>query len=107
MKTGWTRTQVVRLCIAALTSLGPGVLAHAQSGSSLPERIEAVMNRPEFAHSTFGIEFYSLDKGTVLYKLNPDKLLVPGSTTKLLTEGTVLELLGRSEERRVGKECRA
>src|SRR5256885_9707793 len=52
------------------------------------------MSRPEFAHSTFGIEFYSLDSGKVLYQLNPDKLLVPGSTTKLLTEGTVLELLG-------------
>src|SRR2546430_16963983 len=52
------------------------------------------MSRPEFAHSTFGVEFYSLDSGKVLYQLNSDKLMVPGSTTKLLTEGTVLELLG-------------
>jgi PBP4 family serine-type D-alanyl-D-alanine carboxypeptidase len=66
----------------------------AQSATPLAERIQAVMARPEFAHSTFGIEFYSLDTGKVLYQLNPDKLLVPGSTTKLVTEGTVLQLLG-------------
>jgi N-acyl-D-amino-acid deacylase len=67
---------------------------NSQAASTLERRIQAVMSRPEFAHSTFGIEFYSLDSGKVLYQLNPDKLLVPGSTTKLLTEGTILELLG-------------
>lgn len=60
----------------------------------LPERIQAIMNRPEFTHSSFGIEFYSLDRGQIVYQHNPDKLMVPGSTTKLLTEGTLLELLG-------------
>lgn len=69
-------------------------MAYAQAPSNLSARIQAVMNRPEFAHSTFGIEFYSLDTAKVLYQFNPDKLMVPGSTTKLLTEGTVLELLG-------------
>ena len=57
-------------------------------------RIQAITSRPEFAHSTFGFEFYSLDRGKITYQLNADKLMVPGSTTKLVTEGTVLELLG-------------
>ena len=65
-----------------------------QNSSPLPDRIQATMARPEFAHSSFGIEFYSLDKGKVVYQFNPDKLMVPGSTTKLLTEGTLLQLLG-------------
>ncbi|HET9306619.1 MAG TPA: D-alanyl-D-alanine carboxypeptidase/D-alanyl-D-alanine-endopeptidase, partial [Candidatus Sulfotelmatobacter sp.] len=65
-----------------------------QKVTDLPERIHAVMNRPEFAHSTFGVEFYSLDRRQIIFQHNPDKLMVPGSTTKLLTEGTVLELLG-------------
>jgi PBP4 family serine-type D-alanyl-D-alanine carboxypeptidase len=52
------------------------------------------MSRPEFAHSNFGIEFYSLDTGKVLYSLNAAKMFVPASTTKLLTEGTVLAKLG-------------
>ena len=52
------------------------------------------MSRPEFAHSSFGVEFYSLDNSKLIYQLNADKLMVPGSTTKLLTEGAMLELLG-------------
>jgi N-acyl-D-amino-acid deacylase len=85
-----------RLCpyIAMLLVLFAGEAVYSQSASSLQSRIQAVMSRPEFAHSTFGIEFYSLDSGKVFYQVNPEKLLVPGSTTKLLTEGSVLELLG-------------
>src|SRR5207249_8765021 len=49
---------------------------------------------PEFAHANFGIEFYSLDTGKILYSLNADKLFVPASTTKILTEGTLLAKLG-------------
>src|SRR5437016_14461312 len=66
----------------------------AQFPPALEQRIKKIMSRPEFAHSRFGIEFYSLDTGKVLYELNSQQLFVPGSTTKLFTEGTALELLG-------------
>jgi D-alanyl-D-alanine carboxypeptidase/D-alanyl-D-alanine-endopeptidase (penicillin-binding protein 4) len=52
------------------------------------------MNRPEFAHASFGIEFYSLDAGRAVYAVNEKRLFVPGSTTKLLTEGALLASLG-------------
>src|SRR5919108_2613380 len=82
-------------CVVLISALfWSAVATNSQSASTLEQRIQAVMSRPEFAHSTFGVEFYSLDSGKVLYRFNPDKLLVPGSTTKLLTEGTILELLG-------------
>jgi len=68
--------------------------ARAQSENSLAQRIQKVVSRPEFAHANFGIEFYSLDTGKVVYALNSDKLFVPASTTKTLTEGTVLAKLG-------------
>src|SRR5882757_8858945 len=68
--------------------------SHAQSESSLSQRIQKVISRPEFAHANFGIEFYSLDTGKVVYALNADKLFVPASTTKILTEGTLLATLG-------------
>ncbi len=68
--------------------------ALAQAPDSLDARIQKVMARPEFARSNFGIEFYDLDAGKVVYALNADKLFVPASTTKLLTEGTVLASLG-------------
>ena len=66
----------------------------AQSESSLSQRIQKVISRPEFAHANFGIEFYSLDSGKVVYALNADKLFVPASTTKILTEGALLAKLG-------------
>ena len=66
----------------------------AQPPSALAERIQAVMSRPEFAHSNFGIEFFDVQTGQVLHALNADKLFVPASTTKLLTEGAVLVKLG-------------
>src|SRR5260370_1727396 len=68
--------------------------ARAQSESTLAERIQKVIKRPEFAHANFGIEFYSLDTGKVVYAFNADKLFVPASTTKILTEGTLLAKLG-------------
>ena len=68
--------------------------ASAQTSTTLAERIQKVISRPEFARANFGIKFVSLDTGKVLYSLNANKLFVPASTTKLLTEGTVLAKLG-------------
>src|SRR6266849_2878500 len=66
----------------------------AQSSPKLGERIQKIVDRPEFRHANFGIEFYSLDEHRPVFTLNADKLFHPGSTTKLVTEGTGLELLG-------------
>jgi PBP4 family serine-type D-alanyl-D-alanine carboxypeptidase len=89
-KTQSLRALAIGTCLAG--AFGSGLFA--QSDATLDQRIKKVTSRPEFAHSRFGIEFYSLDTGTVVYELNAQQLFVPGSTTKLLTEGTALELLG-------------
>ncbi len=85
--------QFLRWVVVALLCGLPSMLS-SQSPSALEERIQAVMSRVEFKHSTFGIEIYSFDTGKVLYQQNADQLRVPGSTTKLVTEGAVLESLG-------------
>jgi len=83
----------VAFCLLiAITITSPR--AAAQSSNALRERIQTVMSRPEFAHSNFGIEFFDMQTGQVLYALNADKVFVPASTTKLLTEGAVLAKLG-------------
>jgi D-alanyl-D-alanine carboxypeptidase/D-alanyl-D-alanine-endopeptidase (penicillin-binding protein 4) len=61
---------------------------------SLAARVQKIMERPEFARANFGIEFYTLDTGKVVYAHDANKLFVPASTTKLLTEGTLLAKLG-------------
>jgi N-acyl-D-amino-acid deacylase len=81
------------LCLAIFVIAAPRPLG-AQSTASLADRIQKVMDRPEFAHANFGIEFYALETGKVVYSLNANKLFVPASTTKTLTEGTVLAKLG-------------
>ena len=59
----WLRWLVVSiLCWSSST-------VSSQSASTLAERIQSVMSRSEFRHSTFGIEIYSLDSGKVLPEL--------------------------------------
>ncbi|HJZ65154.1 MAG TPA: D-alanyl-D-alanine carboxypeptidase, partial [Candidatus Acidoferrum sp.] len=61
---------------------------------ALATRIQKVMDRPEFARANFGIEFFDLATGKVVYEHDARKLFVPASTTKLLSEGTLLAKLG-------------
>jgi PBP4 family serine-type D-alanyl-D-alanine carboxypeptidase len=61
----------------------------------LDQRIQAVMDRPEFRHALWGIEFYDLTTRMPVYSVNAERLFVPGSSTKLLTTGMSLELFGR------------
>src|SRR5262245_22691941 len=79
--------------LLSLLLLANAPLSSAQS-TPLAQRIQSIMDRAEFRHALFGIEFYSLDTGKPIYRVNADKLFTPGSTTKLLTEGTALGLLG-------------
>jgi PBP4 family serine-type D-alanyl-D-alanine carboxypeptidase len=78
------------ICLAFAVSS----LTLAQTHATFEKRVKAIMNRPEYRHSRFGMELYSIDQGKVLYAWNPQELFIPGSTTKILTVGTALELLG-------------
>src|SRR5260370_34176929 len=88
------RNAGIRIATAVPLLVACGDSTGAQAPDSLEAHIQKVMGRPEFARSNFGIEFYDLETGKVVYSLNADKLFVPASTTKLLTEGTVLAKLG-------------
>jgi len=81
---------------AALLVLALAQTLAAQSApkAKLADRIQSVMDRPEFKHAMFGIEIWSLDDKKPVYALNADKLFVSASTTKLVTTGAALELLG-------------
>ena len=75
------RAAVVFLLAVSVTGVAPRAL-HAQPAPDA--RIRAVMERPEFAHASWGMEFYDLDAKKVLASVNGDRLFVPGSTTKLM-----------------------
>ncbi|WP_404713943.1 D-alanyl-D-alanine carboxypeptidase/D-alanyl-D-alanine-endopeptidase [Sphingomonas sp. MMS24-J13] len=80
---------IAATALAALL-LPTGVSAQA----TFDEAFASIRDRPEFVHSFFGVEIYSIDRKKVLYAYNGDKLFQTGSTAKALTEGTSLELLG-------------
>jgi N-acyl-D-amino-acid deacylase len=96
VKICFRRNVVMRLPLWLLTLAAACVPARAQDAApeNLAARIQKVMNRPEFAHANFGIEFYSPETGKVIYALNEQKLFTPASTTKILTEGALLASLG-------------
>jgi PBP4 family serine-type D-alanyl-D-alanine carboxypeptidase len=88
----------------SVTSARPGVFALALAcacastvsaqATTFEEKLQEIMDRPEYRHAMFGIEFYSLDTNKPVFTLNADKFFTPASTTKLLTEGSALQLLG-------------
>lgn len=99
------RSAAMGLGMAAVVCMSAGAAAQAGRGASgeragaggggaLEARVRSIIERPEFSHSTWGVELYSLDSGRTVYSINGDKLFVPGSTTKLLTMGSALGLLG-------------
>src|SRR5204862_3040583 len=67
----------------------------APQNSSIAATIEKIIDRPEFKRANFGLEFYDLATGAVIYSLNADKMFPPASTTKILTEGALLAKLGK------------
>jgi PBP4 family serine-type D-alanyl-D-alanine carboxypeptidase len=62
--------------------------------SQFEQQLQKIMSRTEFRHSTFGIQFYSLESKESLFSMNADKFFVPASTTKLITSGSALAILG-------------
>src|SRR5579862_2944860 len=94
MRVGVSSSAFLRSCFAGVVVLAVIARGSAQTTPLLADRIQRVIRRPEFAHALFGIEFYALDTGKVVYSLNGQQLFVPASTTKLITEGTLLASLG-------------
>ena len=92
------RKKMALFCMLAVAItcafLASAIVTSAQEGATLADQIRAIASRPEYKHSTFGVEVYSLDDEKVVFALRGQELFTPGSTTKLLTEGTGLELLG-------------
>ena len=87
---------IKRQWIAAVAALALASTLASTLGAqgSLEKRIQAVMDRPEFAHAIWGMEFYDLTAKKTIYAVNRDRLFVPGSTTKIVTMGTAFETLG-------------
>ena len=93
------RRSIIIVAFALASSAAPLPAQDSPAGPTdasvlLAQRLRPILERPEFRHATWGIEFYSLDDDRAVFTLNPDQLFSAASTTKLLTAGTALRLLG-------------
>jgi D-alanyl-D-alanine carboxypeptidase/D-alanyl-D-alanine-endopeptidase (penicillin-binding protein 4) len=88
-----SRLRAAAICF--LTSAAFAAASFAQQNTALALTIQKVMDRPEYKHANFGIEFYDYANNSVVYAHEAEKLFVPASTTKTLTEGALLAHLGK------------
>lgn len=75
------------------------ISSQAQSSSiacrqELARDIEAIIDRPQFKRSRWGIAMQNLATEETIYSLDSDKFFIPASTVKLLTTAATLQELG-------------
>jgi PBP4 family serine-type D-alanyl-D-alanine carboxypeptidase len=88
-----SRLRAAAICF--FTSAALAAACYGQHVTALASAIEKVLDRPEYRHANFGIEFYDCTNNAVIYAHDAQKLFVPASTTKTLTEGALLAHLGK------------
>ncbi|MCS5422093.1 MULTISPECIES: D-alanyl-D-alanine carboxypeptidase/D-alanyl-D-alanine endopeptidase [Psychrilyobacter] len=63
--------------------------------SATEKAVDDFTHMPQTENASLGMKVVNLESGKTLFKLNPDKSLVPASNMKLLTTGAALEILGK------------
>src|SRR5262245_14123912 len=71
--------------------LGPSPI---RADENLAQRIESVINGPDYKQARWGILIVDARTGKSLYEHNADRLFLPASTTKLYSCAAALDALG-------------
>ena len=95
------RTLKPNFCLGSIALLITTQLAFPSQVLSLPNcrqelarDIEAIIDRPQFKQSRWGIAIGELATEDIIYSLDGDKFFIPASTVKLLTTAAALNELG-------------
>lgn len=80
----------------------PAVVSARQGSTAQPsaavrelrQQLATVFNAPVMAHGVWGVEVRSLERGELLFSVNPEKLAMPASNMKILTLAAAAEVLG-------------
>src|SRR5437879_2261516 len=65
-----------------------------RADDSRAQRIESVINRPDYKQAHWGMLIVDAETGKTVYEHNADRLFLPASTTKLYSCATALDALG-------------
>jgi len=63
----------------------------------MTEKVEKILNAPEYKEAFWGLEIADLKTGEILYEKNSEKLFAPASTTKLFSGAAALVNLGADD----------
>jgi D-alanyl-D-alanine carboxypeptidase/D-alanyl-D-alanine-endopeptidase (penicillin-binding protein 4) len=83
---------MTRLALALVLTVFCALEGRAQE--SLADRINAVINGPDYKQAHWGVLVVDAKSGETVYEHNPDKLFTPASTTKLYTTAAALAAFG-------------
>ncbi|MCF7956279.1 MAG: D-alanyl-D-alanine carboxypeptidase/D-alanyl-D-alanine-endopeptidase [Phycisphaerae bacterium] len=64
------------------------------ASASISSRVDSVVLQKSLESVEFGIEIIKAESGEIVYKRNPNKLLMPASNMKIVTSAAALEFLG-------------
>ena len=82
---------------AATSAPGPTLLAPPLEGASrgtMARELDALFGAPALQTAVLSVLVQSLDTGEVLYRLNPDTLVLPASNQKIVTTAVAAARLG-------------
>ncbi|VTR93632.1 d-ala-d-ala carboxypeptidase : D-alanyl-D-alanine carboxypeptidase, serine-type, PBP4 family OS=Singulisphaera acidiphila (strain ATCC BAA-1392 / DSM 18658 / VKM B-2454 / MOB10) GN=Sinac_6651 PE=4 SV=1: Peptidase_S13 [Gemmata massiliana] len=83
------------LVLLALVWIVP---AAAAPPAALSEKLEAVIEAPDYKHASWGILVADAKTGATVYSRNPDATLAPASVTKLFSSAAALVALGPDQK---------
>jgi D-alanyl-D-alanine carboxypeptidase/D-alanyl-D-alanine-endopeptidase (penicillin-binding protein 4) len=70
-------------------------LSPARTEETLADRIQEIIDRPEYKQARWGVLVVDASSGKTLYQRNSDKLFIPASVAKLFSGASALALLGQ------------
>jgi serine-type D-Ala-D-Ala carboxypeptidase/endopeptidase (penicillin-binding protein 4) len=59
-------------------------------------KIQAVLNRPQYKNTHWGIDIYSIEEDRTVFSVNENAFFSPASNVKVFTTATALDRLGRN-----------
>jgi D-alanyl-D-alanine carboxypeptidase len=86
--------KIFKSCAALLPLVCSAWLAGAQTTTTIPDQIDAILAGSAVAANTWSILIQSFDGTTTYYQKNPTTGLAPASNTKIFTSSTAFALLG-------------
>lgn len=95
--TAFTKTKLVAVfaAFAFVLTLIPD--AHrAQAANTLPPGVQAIVQKPRYAHASWYLLVTDLATGRIVYQQSPDRLAFTGSVRKLYSVGLAMNALGAS-----------